>query len=75
MPLRKPLGLDCSYPLPSMERYLIEVRGKFYLETDQELENIPGDIYARIEEGFRSSDDIIDIEIETYTLPPSGASD
>jgi hypothetical protein len=58
-----------------MERYLIEVRGKFYLETDQELENIPGDIYARIEEGFRSSDDIIDIEIETYILPPSGASD
>ena len=58
-----------------MERYLIEVRGKFYLETDQELENIPGDIYARIEESFRSSDDIIDIEIETYILPPSGASD
>jgi hypothetical protein len=58
-----------------MERYLIEVRGKFYLETDRELENIPGDIYARIEEGFRSSDDIIDIEIETYILPPSGASD
>lgn len=58
-----------------MERYLIEIRGKFYLETDQELENIPGDIYARIEEAFESSDDIIDIEIDTYVLPTSGASD
>lgn len=58
-----------------MERYLIEIRGKFYLETDQDLDSIPGDIYARIAEGFRSSDDIIDIEIETYALPSGGAPD
>jgi hypothetical protein len=58
-----------------MERYLIEIQGKFYLETDQDVENIPGDIYARIEEAFKSSDDIIDIEISTYALPAGGASD
>mgnify|MGYP007086145273 CR=1 FL=1 len=45
-----------------MERYLIEIRGKFYLETDQEPDNIPGDIYARISECFKTDDDIIDID-------------
>ena len=58
-----------------MERYLIEIRGKFYLETDQEPDNIPGDVYARISECFKTDDDIIDSEIETYMLPVHGASD
>jgi hypothetical protein len=58
-----------------MERYLIEIRGKFYLETDQDPDNIAGDVYARISEFFKSDDDIIDLEIETYTLPVHGTSD
>ena len=58
-----------------MERYLIEIRGKFYLETDQDPDNIAGDVYARISEFFKSDDDIIDLEIETYMLPVHGASD
>lgn len=58
-----------------MERYLIEVKGKFYFETAQDPENIPGDIYACISEFFKTDDDIIDIEIDTYILPKDGASD
>jgi hypothetical protein len=58
-----------------MERYLIEIRGKFYLETDQDPDNIAGDVYARISEFFKNDDDIIDLEIETYTLPVHGTSD
>jgi hypothetical protein len=58
-----------------MERYLIEIRGKFYLETGQDPDNIAGDVYARISEFFKSDDDIIDLEIETYTLPVHGTSD
>ena len=58
-----------------MASYLVEIQGKFYLETDQDVENISGDIYARIEEVFNSSDDILDIEISTYAIPTGGASD
>ena len=58
-----------------MERYLIEIRGKFYLETDLDPDNIAGDVYARISEFFKSDDDIIDLEIDTYPLPVHGASD
>lgn len=58
-----------------MERFLIEIRGKFYFETAQEVDLIPGDIYSRIAEAFYSEDDIIDIEIDTYIIPKNGASD
>jgi len=58
-----------------MERFLIEVRGKFYFESAQEPDRIPDDIYARIAEAFYSEDDIIDIEIDTYIIPKNGASD
>lgn len=59
----------------SVAHYLIEVRGKFYFETDQDPSNIPADVYARVSEAVRSDDDILDIEIETYSLPTYGASD
>lgn len=58
-----------------MERFLIEISGKFYYETAAEPDNVPGDIYSRISEFFKSDDDIIDIEIQTYILPKDGASD
>jgi hypothetical protein len=58
-----------------MERYLVEVKGKFYFETSQDPENIPGDIYSCISECFRSDEDIIDIEIQTFSIPKDGSSD
>lgn len=58
-----------------MERYLVQLTGKFYIESDLDPEQIPGNIYARIEEHFRTSDDILDLELDLYAIPPSGASD
>jgi hypothetical protein len=58
-----------------MACYLVEVQGKFYLETDQDVEKLPENIYARISECFKSDDEIIDIEISTYAIPGSGAPD
>lgn len=58
-----------------MERYLVQLTGKFYIESDLDPKQIPGNIYARIEEHFRTSDDILDLELELYAIPPSGASD
>ena len=46
-----------------MERFLIEIRGKFYFETAQEANLIPRDVYSRIAEAFYNEDDIIDIEL------------
>lgn len=58
-----------------MERFLIEIRGKFYFETAQEADLVAGDVYSRIAEAFYNEDDIIDIEIDTYIIPKNGASD
>jgi hypothetical protein len=58
-----------------VERYLIQVSGKFYVESEHDPELIPGNICARIEEAFRTSDDILDLDIELYAIPPSGAQD
>ena len=58
-----------------MERYLVQLTGKFYIESDLDPEQISGNIYARIEEHFRTSDDILDLELDLYAIPPSGASD
>lgn len=58
-----------------MTRYLIEVTGKFIWESRQVEEQVAADVYARIEESFRNSDDLLDIEIATYLLPDHGAPD
>jgi hypothetical protein len=58
-----------------VERYLVQLTGKFYIKSDSDPELIPGNIYACIEERFSSSDDILDLDIELYAIPPSGASD
>ena len=58
-----------------MEKFLIEIKGKFYYESAAEPDNVPGDIYSRIAEIFKSDEDSIDIEIQTYILPKDGASD
>lgn len=58
-----------------MERYLVQVTGKFYIESALDPQLIPGNICSCIEEQFRSSDDILDLEVELYAIPPSGASD
>lgn len=57
-----------------MERYLVQIAGKFYIESDCDPQQIPGNICARIEELFKSSDDILDIEIELYGIPSNEPS-
>ena len=60
-----------------MQPYLFEITAKVVVRSDNDPEELPADIYARISEFIGNEEDLLALEIEMFPLPDanSGSSD
>jgi len=53
-----------------MRAHIAEITAKVVIRSDTDPDQLPADIYSQITEFVRSEEDILELSVEVFPLPP-----